>query len=269
MSESVRAVERALDILLCFSRQTPELTMTQIAEQVGIHKSTVHRLLATLEHRHFVHRDPETGIYRLGIRLLQMAYLTLEQNDLRRIAHPFLRRLGEQCQETIHLAVLDDTDVVFMDIIESPQRVKLAASLGQRLPAFATASGKAMFAFMSRETVQQILDQGMPKYTPYTPQSPEAYYIHLQSIREQGFAISEQEYEFEVNAVAAPIFDQHEQPIASIAVAGPAYRLTHERMMEVGPILITTSGEISRAFIPASTSQANPTNNLTTVFKEG
>ena len=96
LSESVRAVERALDILLCFSRQTPELNMTQIADHVGIHKSTVHRLLATLETKRFVQRDPETGVYRLGIRLLQMAYLTLEQNDLRRIATPFLHHLGEQ-----------------------------------------------------------------------------------------------------------------------------------------------------------------------------
>ncbi len=131
--------------------------MTQIAEQVGIHKSTVHRLLATLESKRFIQRDPETGIYRLGVRLLQMAYLTLEQNDLRRIATPFLRGLRDQFQETIHLAVLDDTDVVFVNIIESSQRVKLAASLGQRLPAFATASGKAMFAFMnSAEYPEQV-----------------------------------------------------------------------------------------------------------------
>src|SRR5512136_2364111 len=119
MSESIRAVERALDVLLCFSRQTPELSMTQIAEQIGIHKSTVHRLLGTLEKKRFVERDPVTGVYHLGIRLLQMAYLTLEQNDLRRIAAPFLRRLLEQQRETIHLSVLDDTDVVFVDVIES------------------------------------------------------------------------------------------------------------------------------------------------------
>lgn len=139
MSESVRAVERALDILLRFSRQTPELSMTRIAEQIGVHKSTVHRLLATLEHKRFVQRDPDSGIYRLGIRLLHLAYLTLNQNGIRRAAAPFTQRLSDQYQENIHLTVLDDADVVFVYIIESTQRVKLSAAIGQRLPAFATA----------------------------------------------------------------------------------------------------------------------------------
>lgn len=246
MSESVRAVERALDILLCFSRQTPELNMTQIADRVGIHKSTVHRLLATLETKRFVQRDPETGIYRLGIRLLQMAYLTLEQNDLRRIAAPFLHHLGEQFLETIHLAVLDDTDVVFMSIIESPQRVKLAAALGQRLPAFATASGKAILAFTSEGKVSQILQRGMPRYTETTLLSQEAFFNDLRLVREQGFAISEHEYEEGINAVAAPIFDSDGQPVASVAVAGPAYRLNHGLLVEMGPVVFTTSQQISK-----------------------
>lgn len=259
MSESVRAVERALDVLLCFSRQSPELSMTQIAEQVGIHKSTVHRLLATLEKKRFVNRDPDTGIYRLGIRLLQMAYLTLEQNDIRRLAVPFLQRLGDRYQENIHLALLDDADVVFIYIIESPQRVKLAAAVGQRLPAYATASGKSMLAFLPEEMVQRILDRGMPQYTSRTPRSPEAFFQNLNTIREQGFAISEQEYEDAINAVAAPIFDLGGQPIASIAVAGPAYRLTRERMDEIGPFVIATARDITREINMTDIMQANPT----------
>jgi IclR family acetate operon transcriptional repressor len=252
LSESVRAVERALDVLLCFTRQTPELSMTQIAEQVGIHKSTVHRLLATLENKRFVQRNPDTGMYRLGIRLLQMAYLTLEQNDLRRVAAPFMRSLGEQYQENIHLAVLDDTDVVFMYIIESPQRVKLAAAIGQRLPAFATASGKALLAFMPEKMVRSIIDRGMPQFTPYTHISPNTFLEDIESIKEQGFAISEHEYEEEINAVAAPIFDLDGQPIASVAVAGPAYRLTRERMVEIGPLVVTTARQITQEITMAA-----------------
>jgi IclR family acetate operon transcriptional repressor len=220
--------------------------MTQIAEQIGIHKSTVHRLLATLEHKRFVQRDPETGMYRLGIRLLQMAYLTLEQNDLRRLAAPFMQRLSEQNQENIHLAVLDDKDVVYLGIIESPQRVKLAAAIGQRLPAYATASGKAILAYLPEKMVHRILEMGMPQLTPYTQVTPNAFFKDVYSIRERGFAISEQEFEDHINAVASPIFDPEGRPIASVAVAGPAYRLTHERMMEIGPILVATTREISQ-----------------------
>jgi len=175
-----------------------------------------------------------------------MVYLTLGQNDLRRIAAPFLRHLGEQCLETIHLAVLDDTDVVFMYIIESPQRVKLAAALGQRLPAFATASGKAILAYTSEDKVRQILQRGMPQYTETTLRSTEAFFNDLRHIREQGFAISEHEYEEGINAVAAPIFDSDGQPVASVAIAGPAYRLNHELMLGIGLTVLATSQQISK-----------------------
>jgi IclR family acetate operon transcriptional repressor len=261
MSESVRAVERALDVLLCFTNQTPELTMTQIAEQVGIHKSTAHRLLATLENKRFIQRDQDTGIYRLGIRLLQMAYLTLEQNDLRRLVVPYMHRLCDKYEENIDLAVLDDTDVIFVNILEGPQRVKLAAAIGQRLPAYATASGKAILAFLPEKSLQNILDQGMPQLTPYTIHTKEEFFIHLGTIKRFGFAISEQELEEQINAVAAPILSQGGFPIASIAVAGPAYRLTHERMLEIGPDLVATTREISQeitiATIPLSNSTIN------------
>jgi DNA-binding IclR family transcriptional regulator len=246
MSESVRAVERALAILLCFSQNTPELTLTQIAERVGLNKSTVHRLLGTLARNRFIQRDPATGAYRPGIRLMQFAYLMVERNDLRRYAAPFLHRLREQYRETVDLAILDNAEVVYLDVLESPQRVKLAAAIGQRLPAFCTATGKSLLAFMDEETIQRIMDNGMPKHTDCTITSRETFLENLRAIRAKGFAISEQEYEEEINAVAAPILDQHGLPIAAVAIAGPAYRLTRERMSEIGPSVVAATRDISQ-----------------------
>jgi DNA-binding IclR family transcriptional regulator len=246
MSESIRAVDRALDILLCFTRQTPRLTMTQIADQVGMNKSTVHRLLGTLEKKRFLQRDSSTGYYHLGIRLFQMAYLTLEHNDLRHHAAPFLHRLCEEHRETVTLSVLDDSDVIFLDLVESPHRVKLAASTGQRLPAFATAAGKAIMAALPDETVKQVLERGMQQYTPQTIQSSEIFFRDIRQTREQGFSISEQEYEEGINAVASPILDPDGRPIAAITVAGPAYRLLREQMNEIGPVLVATAREIAQ-----------------------
>jgi DNA-binding IclR family transcriptional regulator len=247
LSESIRAVERALDVLLCFSRQTPELSMTQIAERVEMHKSTVHRLLATLEKRRFVHRDPVSGLYRPGIRLLQMAYLTMENNDLRRLAAPYLRKLCDQFRETIDLCIMDDADVVFLDVIESPQRVKIAAATGQRLPAFCTASGKSILAYMPQETVLKSLEHGVSKYTDCTLVSPDEILENLRLSRLQGFATSVQEYEEGINAVAAPILDENNFPIAAIAIAGPTYRMTPERMLAIGPVVRATVDEIAQA----------------------
>ena len=248
MSEPIRAVDRALDILLCFSRQTPRLTMTQISDQVGMNKSTVHRLLGTLEKKRFLQRDPSTGFYQLGIRLFQMAYLTLEHDGLRQLAAPILQRLCEHQRETITLSVLDDSDVVFLDVVESPQRVKLAASTGQRLPAFATAAGKAMLAYLPKQTVEKLLGRGMQQFTSRTIHTPDIFFEDLAQIRKQGFAISEQEYEEEINAVAAPILDANGQPIAAITVTGPAYRLLRGRMNEIGPSIVTTAREIAQTF---------------------
>ena len=140
MSTPLRTVDRALDVLLCFSSDTPELTMTQIAGKLDLHKSTVHRLLATLERRRFVEREPGTGLYKLGIRMLQMAYLTKETNYLRKLASPYLRRLCKQHGETVNLAVLDGYNVLYLDVNESHKPVKLAAFIGQRLPAYSTAA---------------------------------------------------------------------------------------------------------------------------------
>jgi DNA-binding IclR family transcriptional regulator len=245
MSESIRAVERALDILMCFSSQTPELTMTQIAELVGINKSTVHRLLATLAGKRFVERDPTTGAYRPGIRLIQMAFLTMEHNDLRRLAAPYLHSLCEQHHENVNLSILDDTDVVYVDVIESSQRIKLAASPGQRLPAFCTASGKAILAFVPEEIVKSILERGLPSYTQNTILSQKAFFEDMHEARERGFAISEQEFEEGINAIAAPIFSSNSQPIASVSIAGPAYRLTRERMIEISSNLVAAANHIA------------------------
>jgi len=242
MSESIRAVERALDVLMCFTNQTPELTMTQISDLVGINKSTVHRLLATLERKRFVERDTATGVYKPGIRLLQMAFLTMEHNDLRRLAAPFLQNLCNQVRENVNLSILDGADVVYVDAIESSQRVKLAAAPGQRLPAFCTASGKAILAFLPEENIKRILERGMPGYTQNTITSPELFLENIRQVRELGFAISIQEFEDGINAIAAPICNH---PIASISIAGPAYRLTRERMLEIGPDLLVNAKNIA------------------------
>lgn len=246
MSESIRAVERALEVLLCFSSQTPELSMTQISEKVGINKSTVHRLLATLERNRFVERNPVTGIYKPGVRLLQMAFLTLEHNDLRRLAAPFLKQLCDMYSENVNLSILDDTEVVYIDIVESTQRVKLAASPGQRLPAFCTASGKAIMAFMPSDKVYRILDGGMTKFTNYTITLQDEFIKNIKLAKDRGFAFSEQEFEEGINAVAAPIIGKNDEPIASVSIAGPAYRLTLARMMKIGPSLVAATRKIAQ-----------------------
>ncbi len=143
-----RTVERALDILLCFRPEEPGLTLTQIAERVEMHKSTVHRLLATLEQKRFIQHVDGNGTYRLGLRLVELGFTVLKGNDIHRQALPYMHRLSAECRETVDLAILDGGQVVYLQVVESPQRMKFAVAPGQRLPAFCTATGKGFLAFL-------------------------------------------------------------------------------------------------------------------------
>jgi IclR family transcriptional regulator, KDG regulon repressor len=244
LAQSVRSVERALDILLCFTRNEPVCSLTQIAERVGMSKSTVHRLLATLESKRFISRDKVTGLYRLGFRFVEMA--SLVDKDLQQWAQPYLQRLSEECGETVDMSVLDGSSVIYLYVVESPQRVKIAAAVGQRLPAFCTASGRALMAYLPEDQIEKILAEGFPRYTDRSPDSVEAVLEKLRATRERGFAVSEREYEAEISAVAAPILGIDNRPLAAIAMVGPSYRLTLERMLVLGQSLKKTTETIAR-----------------------
>jgi IclR family transcriptional regulator, KDG regulon repressor len=246
MSVSITAVDRALDILLCFNDENPRLSLSQIAGQLNLPKSTIHRHLATLENKHFINRDENTGMYHLGLRFVEMAALILQEAGFQRWTQPYLERLSIECGETVDLAVLDGTHVIYLQVIESPQRVKIAAAIGQRLPAYCTASGKAFLAFLPEEQVREILPEKMTRYTENTCVSLPVLYEDLRATRERGFAISEQEYEKDINAVAAPILDVSGYPVAVIAVAGPSYRLSREQMNILGKSIRQTAEAITR-----------------------
>ncbi|MBP1622241.1 MAG: hypothetical protein H6Q07_261 [Acidobacteria bacterium] len=245
MSQSVRSVDRALDILLCFSREEPARSLTQIAEAIHMSKTTVHRLLATLENKRFITRDSTTGLYRLGLRFIEMASLVLQDVDLHRWAKPYLQRLAIEYGETVDLSILDGSHVVYLEVIESPQRIKLAAAVGQRLPAYFTASGKALLAFLPEENVKKIISDNLAESSNHDQGSVQQMVEDLRVTVERGYAISEQEYEEEINAVAAPIFDKDRNPIASIAIVGPSYRLSKDRLPALGESLRQMTQQIS------------------------
>jgi DNA-binding IclR family transcriptional regulator len=175
-----------------------------------------------------------------------MASLVLQDVDLHRWAHPYLQRLSAEFGETVDLSILDGSHVIYLEVIESPQRVKLAAAVGQRLPAFFTASGKALLAFLPEEQVRKIIAENIAESANHASLAVQDMIADLRAATECGYAISEQEYEEAINAVAAPIFDAEKNPIASIAIVGPSYRLTRERLPMLGESLRKMIEVISR-----------------------
>jgi IclR family acetate operon transcriptional repressor len=238
------------------------LSLTEIADQVGMHKSTIHRLLATLESKNFIIRDKVTGMYQLGFLFIELSSNLLHNLNVSRWASPYLEQLSEQSGETVDLAVLNNGHVVYLLVVESSQRVKIAAAVGEQLPAFCTASGKAFLAYLPMDEVHRTLEQKLYQYTDSTLVAPEELYSDLSRTRERGYAISDQEYEKDINAVAAPIMDSKGRPMAAIAIVGPSYRMSRDRMMKLGQMLREKTDLIVREVGLATLSATLPRNGF-------
>ena len=234
MARSVQVLRRAARLLFSFDHDHPERGVSELARLLDLPKATVHRILTTLESDGLVQQNPENGKYRLGFRLVKLGLLALERIDLRQEALPFLERLVADYQETVDLAVFDDGQMFYLEVLESPQPVKISASAGRHLPAHCTASGKAYLAHAGEEDLETVLDVGLAPCTPHTIRDPEALREDLRATRDRGYSVSQEEYETGISAVAAPVMDSSEQPVGVIAIAGPTYRLSAERIAELG-----------------------------------
>ena len=223
---TIRVVDRALDILTLLADGEPRL-LAQVSGAAGLHTSTAFRVLATLAGRNFVERDAQTGHYTLGIASLELARAYQDASYLRRVALPTLQRLRDDTGETVHLAVLDNLDVVYLDKQQSFRAVAIMSSrVGARLPAYCTGLGKALLAYTDPDLVRAHFDRvGLRRYTDATLPTIDSLLHELEQVRRRGFAFDHGEHEPEVRCVAAPIFGPRGAVSAALSVAGPASRL--------------------------------------------
>lgn len=226
----IQSVQRAMTILRSFSEAEPTLGVTHLSERLGLHKSTVSRLLSTLEREGFVEQDPETGKYRLGLGLVSLAGFALERLDLRRIAHPHLGPLAELTQETINLTVLDGREGVNIERIASPRSIRYVGSVGRRTPLHCSSTGKVMLAYMTPQERDALLPHPLPRYTAKTITDRAVLEAELTQIRAQGYGLAREEYEEDLAAVAAPIHNHQGRVLATVSITGPAYRLAPDKI---------------------------------------
>ncbi|MBO8141951.1 MAG: IclR family transcriptional regulator [Firmicutes bacterium] len=210
--------------------ERPSLGVTEIANRLRLHKSTVLRLLATLEHERYVEQDPETREFRLRMKLFEIGSSLLARVSLTSVARPFLEELGRLAGEVIHLAILDEGTVIYIDKVESKHTIQMYSRIGRRSPVHCTGVGKALIAYLSDEELDRIIEQhGLKRYTQNTITDKEALKRHLAQIRSQEVAFDNEEHEPGIRCVAAPVRDYTGKVIASISVAGPTLRMTPER----------------------------------------
>lgn len=230
--QTIRSVERALDVLLCFAGETGGLGVTQIAEKVSLYKSTVHRLLAALESRGFVRQDSVTGRYHLGLKSLELASGYLTSGDLPAVSYPEMVSLRDRAQETVSLYVRDGVGRVRVQRAEGPLTVRRVVGLGERLPLYLGASGKVLLAWAPPAERAVLLDQILP---PGFDRA--ALEANLSEALRNGWAVSLEEREEGVASVAAPVLDRSRRCVAALAISGPVSRFDPVSSMRFGQMV--------------------------------
>ncbi len=232
-ASGVRSIERAVAILKAFSLEEEELGVTELSQKLDLHKSTVSRLLASLQREGLVEENPVTRKYRLGIALVTLGELVLQRLDVTQVARPLMQGLADTTQETVNLAVRDRDEVVNVAQVPSPQAVRYIGWIGRRAPLHCTSTGKVLLAHLPTPEQEEIIARGLPQYTPSTITHPNLLRQELARVREQGYAIGHEEFEIGLNAIAAPVYNHTGDVIAAISASGPSFRLSPDRFSTV------------------------------------
>lgn len=242
---NVRAVERALQILSSFDDQHTERGLSEIAQEVDLHKATTHRLVTTLVNYGYLERT-DGQKYRLGLRLTDLGFKAIRRMDLRREALPYMLQLSRQMEEACDLSIFDRGEVFYIEYVPGPHALTVAAAVGQHLPAYCTASGKLFLANLSSDALNAYLEHPLITHTGKTITSAEKLRLQLDEIREKGYALDDEELEEGIRAVSAPICNRRGEISASVSMPGPTSRMTLERIPLIAQALKETARSISR-----------------------
>lgn len=243
----VKSLDRALDILEKIVQSEEELGVTELSNSLGLHKSTTYRLLATLAYRGYVSQDPKNNKYTPGIKLFEMGNMALNRLELRKEVRPFLTQLMHETGETVHLGILEDNEVIYIDKVESSQTIRMYSKIGKRAPVHCTGLGKVLLAYSPEDKVREIINEGLTPFTRQTITDEEAFREHLKEIKIQGYALDNGEHEDGIRCVAGPIFDHTGEVIASFSISGPTMRVTEEKVGEYIQLIKSYSSKMSRA----------------------
>ncbi len=260
MTSLVPAIDRAIRALYLFKDgERQEYGVSEISRLLGLNKSTVHNILNTLVYHNFLIQNEATRRYRLGPALAEMSNVARSQIDIRAIARPYMRRLVEQTSATILLGILNGTNITVVDKDEPLTNVRVAASIGMRIPFCAGAFGKAFLAYLPGETVKRLLvDPGLQAFTPTSIVDADQYRAALAAVRAQGYAIDDnEEYLLDVGAISVPVFapapvssinkddGEGQEVTAVITLVNFNSRLSPEKIAQFIPYIVAAGRDIS------------------------
>jgi len=241
----VQSVDRAVAILEILARDG-EAGVTEVARELGVHKSTASRLLAALDRRELVAQDAARGKFRLGVGLVRLAGAASQRLDVLQESRPVCRALAQEAGETVNLAILSGRDAFYLDQVAGPAALSPHNWAGQRIPLHATSDGKVLLAFLSAAEILEHLAPPLERFTGQTVTDLPEFARLLAQVRERGYATAVDELEDGLTAVAAPVRNADGIVVASISASGPSFRIPAGRIPEIARSVQIAADEISR-----------------------
>lgn len=243
-----QTVLKALDVLECLAFSGQPLSAPEVAERCGFTRPTTYRLISTLAARGYV-ASGHDGRYRLGTKMLSLSKRLIENAQLPQLARPDLEKLCQEVGESVHLGVLEDAEVLYVDKVESVSAARMYSVVGTRNPLHSTSLGKAILAFLPETERAMLLGRiAYTERTPNTITNRAELEAHLEVVRGQKYATDDVENEEGIRCVGVPVLGNAGRPIAAISISGPVVRMTPERARELVPALQETGRRISLKF---------------------
>lgn len=261
----IQSVDRALIILEMLKGAPRGKGVTEISKELNVAKSTVHRLLITMEKHGYVRNIQHDGMYSLGLKFIEMSQLVLEDMDIVELAHPLLEELTADLEEITHLVMLDRHEIVYIDKVESQSTIRIYSRTGRRAPLYCTGVGKAVAAYFSEAELETYLNEvEMEAHTPQTITTAEDFKTEMMKIRQLGYAMDDEEHEAGIRCVAAPVFNHKGEVEYAISTTGPVNRLGDKRLESLIPVVQETALKVSKAigYRGTTVSQNEETKNM-------
>ncbi|WP_434589097.1 IclR family transcriptional regulator [Streptomyces sp. A5-4] len=247
MGRLVPAVTRSLDILELFLQGDGTLTAPEVTRKLQLPRTTVHELLTTLAARNYLVALPDQPArYRLGVRTYQLGSRYAEQLDLAAEGRQVAREVAETCEETVHVAILEDADVIYIAKVDSTHAVRMVSAAGRRLPAHCTSVGKMLLASLPDARLDATIEgRELAAMTPNSITDPAELRAALAVIRERGIAVEHRESNPDVSCVAAPVRDSVGRVVAALSISVPMIRWSDERQADLEQLAAKGAGELS------------------------
>lgn len=241
----VQSLSRGLLLLERIAENPDGVTLTDIAQQVGLAPSTTHRLLATLEHAGFANQNEELAKWYVGVKAFVVGHAFLASRDMILQSREFLTQLMEASGETTNLGMMQDGEGIIVAQAECHEMMRMVVPLGSRVPLHASGVGKALLSAVTEKEVADILHaRGLHRYTEHTIDRPKTLRVELNEIRARGYSVDDEEHAVGLRCVAAPIFDEHGRPLAALSISGPRSRIPSDRLPHLGSLVLEVSQQI-------------------------